>query len=65
MAYRMQETIENAMAEGPMTLEDLEDLMPTIESYLKITKQIDRFSQLCIKLEEVKAVKLPLATNEL
>ena len=64
MGYRMQQTIENAMEEGPMTLDDLENLMPTIESYLKISKQVDHFSRLCIKLDEVKAVTLPLASNE-
>ena len=64
LAYRMQQTIDNAMEQGPMTLEDLEDLRPTIESYSKITKQVDRFSQLWMKFDEVKAVKLPLATTE-
>ena len=55
MAYRLQHSIEEALDEGPATIEELEYLRPLIETFLKTTKQVDRYSQLCMKLEQAKA----------
>ena len=64
MAYRIQQGIEDAMEQEPTILEDLENLTFSLDTYLKLSKQVDRFSQLCMKLDEFKAAEVPLATTE-
>ena len=63
MAYRMQQAIEKALDQGPAELEEFEDVMPAIETLLKITKQVDRYSQLSMKLEEAQAAMSALVAK--
>jgi len=50
IAYRMKQALEEALQQGPATIADLEELERTLEQYIKITKQIDRFTQAAMKL---------------
>ena len=58
IAYRIQKAIEAEMEPGPATLDELAYFMPAIDNLLKITKQIGSFSQLDMKLDELKTAKL-------
>jgi hypothetical protein len=55
MASHLWQAIAEALQQGPAALEELEYLMPAVEQYLKITKQIDRYAQLAIKLGDATA----------
>ena len=50
MAYRLRQVLDDALQEGAAAFEELEELAPTIDQLLRILKQIERFSQLAIKL---------------
>jgi hypothetical protein len=51
IAFRLKQTIDQAQESGAKSLEELDYLLPAIETYLQITKQIDRFSRLELKLK--------------
>ena len=50
MGYRLKQAIDEAMAATPAALEQFQRLMPAIDSYLRLTKQIDRLAQLSLRL---------------
>lgn len=49
----IDEAVDQALRDGPTTIEQLDRLRPTIEMYLRITRQVDRFAQLELKTREV------------
>lgn len=49
LAYRLKQSIDSALTE-PDASEELEMLMPAVENYLKVVKQIERFSKLDLQL---------------
>jgi hypothetical protein len=68
MEYRIKQTLEDAMQPGTIACEELEPLMPTVNVWLKIVKQMERVSRLLVKLDDHErnsnsnAAKLALAT---
>jgi hypothetical protein len=46
MGFRLKQAIEQAMGDSMAPLGRFEELMPAIEGYLKVTRQIDRLAQL-------------------
>lgn len=46
MAYWLKQAIQQAMQAGPEAWMECEELLPAIESFLKVTKQIERFAKL-------------------
>lgn len=55
LAYRMRQALDGLFDEPPESVQELQAAMPGLEGYLKVTKQIDRFSQLAVKLAAAKA----------
>ena len=55
MGFRLKEAIEQAMADSSAPLGRFEQLMPAIEGYLKVTRQIDRLAQLDRRLTDARA----------
>ncbi len=62
IGYRLHQAIEAAMEVAPGALDDFQKLMPAIDNYLRIAKQIDRFAQLDLRL--VKARERSRAMTE-
>ena len=46
MGYRLEEAIEGALEKVASSAERFERLVPPIEMYLKVMRQVDRFAQL-------------------
>lgn len=55
MGFRLKEAIEEAMGDSSNPLGRFERLMPAIEGYLKVTRQIDRLAQLDRRLTDTRA----------
>lgn len=51
LARRLEQVLADVLDEPVETLGEIVEVMPGIDSYLRVTKQIDRFSQLSIKLK--------------
>lgn len=45
VTIQMDEFIEGALAAGPKTVERVQKLLPSIQTYLQATRQIDRLAQ--------------------
>jgi len=45
IAFEMKDTIQEVMADEPRTLEGLYKVVPAVDIYLRVTRQIDRFTQ--------------------
>jgi hypothetical protein len=50
MAYRLKQAIATAMEMTPAALEEFEKLMPAVDSFLRITRQVERFAKLNLQL---------------
>jgi hypothetical protein len=50
IAHQFQRVLDDAMQQAPETLSEMIEFMPGIDGYLRIVKQVDRFSQLTMKL---------------
>jgi hypothetical protein len=46
IAVHMDEVINENLALGPASLDQIQRLAPTIETYLRVARQVDRFAQL-------------------
>ncbi len=55
MGYRLKEAIEIAFADASNPIGRFEQLMPAVEGYLKVTRQIDRLAQLDLRLTDARA----------
>ena len=55
MGYRLKEAIEKALADASNPIRRFDQLMPAIEGYLKVTRQIDRLAQLDWRLTDPRA----------
>lgn len=49
-AFRLSKAIDGAVGEGAASLQELHQVDPALNSYLRVAKQIDRFTQLGIHL---------------
>lgn len=49
-AFRLSQAIDGAVGEGAASLQELQRVAPDLNAYLRIAKQIDRFTQLGINL---------------
>jgi len=52
IAIWLDEAIGQDIAIGPLDVDRLKHLSPAIETYLKVTRQIDRFAQIQIRATE-------------
>lgn len=50
IAHRFRHVLEEVMQQPPETLAEMSEFMPGVDNYLKVVKQVDRFSQLAVKL---------------
>ena len=50
IGLRLDEAIERCLSGGPATLERIGGLLPVVESHLRVTRPIDRFAQLELRL---------------
>lgn len=59
LGYQLKQAIDAALAEAPVALDRFEQLLPAIDYYLRINKQVDRMTQLDLRLASgLKAAKL-------
>ncbi len=49
-AFRLSKAIDGAVGEGAASLQELHQVDPALNSFLRVAKQIDRFTQLGIHL---------------
>lgn len=54
IGYRLKNTIDMALADPPEGLSQVEELMPAINTYLRIIKQIERLAQLDRRLMQMR-----------
>ena len=57
VALWLDETIEQAMESGPRTIDQLQRMLPAVDTYLRVTRQIDRFAQLAVRAAELRKPK--------
>jgi hypothetical protein len=50
MAYALRQGLAEALQQPPESLLAMSEAMPAMDGFLKVTKQIDRFTQLWMKL---------------
>jgi hypothetical protein len=55
IAHRFRHALDEALQQPPETLAEMAEFMPGIDGYLRVVKQIDRFSQLALKLQGTNA----------
>lgn len=53
IAHRFQTVLGEVMRQPPETLAEMSEFMPGIDGYLRVVKQVDRMSQLAMKLKGV------------
>jgi hypothetical protein len=57
----LEQSLVQALATGPPSDERLEKLRPSIDMYLRVTRQIDRFAQLEIKSKPRRSLQIDAA----
>ena len=50
VTIRMDEFIERVLAANPKTIDRVQKLLPSIQTYLQVTRQIDRLTQVELKV---------------
>lgn len=55
IAFRFRDVLEDVLQQPTETLAQMAEFMPGVDGYLKVVKQVDRFSQLAIKLQALNA----------
>ena len=58
LALSLDDIIERAVGAGPQTVEGLENVMPAIDTHLRVTRQVDRFAQLELRSHEARQPKV-------
>ena len=58
VTIRMDEFIEQALAANPKTIDRVEKLLPSIQTYLQATRQIDRLTQVESRVAASRESKL-------
>jgi hypothetical protein len=53
LEYRFRQGLDELFKESPHSLEELTIAMPSVDAFLRIAKQIDRYSQFAAKLASV------------
>lgn len=51
LVHRYQQALGGALEEPPEDLAELAEITPSVDSYLRLVKQMDRISQLAMKLK--------------
>jgi hypothetical protein len=51
LASRFRGALEEVLERSPESLAEMAEFMPTIDVYLRVTKQVERYSQLALKLK--------------
>ena len=59
LSYRLTRAIDEQLEPGPAGLAAFGDVMPAIEVLLKLSKQVDRYSNLDLKLQKCQVESLP------
>lgn len=54
MALWLDESVEQAMASGPPDVERLSRVLPAIDTHLRVTRQVDRFTQIVLRAVEAR-----------
>jgi hypothetical protein len=52
LGYRLRQALERRLDEGIRSADELTGAMPALDAYLRVTKQVDRFSRLAIQLRK-------------
>lgn len=55
IADRFRQVLGSALENPPESLDELADFMPSVDGYLRVVKQVDRMSQLALKLKAANA----------
>lgn len=58
IALWIDQTIEQTMESGPPSVERLNQLLPAIETQLRLTRQVDRFAHIELRANEARKPKL-------
>ncbi|MCA9125153.1 MAG: hypothetical protein KDB11_33490 [Planctomycetales bacterium] len=61
LAYRLQQAISTGVEHAAADVAQFEKLVPSIELYLKLTRQADRFAQIDFRLFESRHGKSPVS----
>lgn len=51
IAHRFQYVLDDVLRQPPQTLAGMSEFMPGVDGYLRVVKQVDRMSQLALKLQ--------------
>ena len=54
-ALRYRQVLSEALEQPPESLAELAEIMPSVDSYVRLVKQMDRVSQLAMKLKAANA----------
>lgn len=54
-ALRYRQVLGEALEQPPENLAELAEVMPSVDSYVRLVKQVDRISQLAMKLKAANA----------
>ena len=57
VALWLDEAIEQAMESGPPNVERLPQIIPAIDTHLRVTRQVDRFAQVEMRAAEARKPK--------
>jgi hypothetical protein len=55
LALRYRQVLGEALEQPPENLAELAEIMPSVDSYVRLVKQVDRISQLAMKLKAANA----------
>lgn len=58
-AFRLSQAIEGAVGADAVSLQEVHQIDPALNSYLRVAKQIDRFTQLAIHLGKSEKPAIP------
>jgi hypothetical protein len=54
MQYRLRQVLDEVLQQTPDTLTALAEVMPALNTYMKVSQQVDRFIQLSLKIQAAK-----------
>jgi hypothetical protein len=63
ISQSLEEGIQRALGNGHVSIEQLQKVLSPIDTYLRVTRQIDRFGQLDMRVEEVRRGKQPAVSS--
>lgn len=63
LAWQLNKAIDQELANGPGSLDDFAELSPALDTFLRMMKQIERFSQLDMRLAAAHRTADPVRAN--